>query len=68
MIEHQDTVDFSRVPESKGMSTTTLVIVFTGVIMIFIVGGMAIGFAGFGHMWPSPHTERMPLGKMPTAQ
>ena len=68
MIEQQEVVDFSRVPVSKGMSNSTLVIVITGVIMIFIVGGLVIGFSGYGHLWPSTHTQRMDLGRMPTAQ
>ena len=68
MIEHQDTIDFSTVPESKGISNTTLFIVFTGIVMIFIVGGLSIYFANSGHLWPSTHTERMPLGSMPASE
>jgi len=66
MIEHQDTIDFSKVPESKGLNNTTIAIIISGVLMIFVVGGLSIGFAGFGHMWPSSHTERMDLGNMPS--
>lgn len=66
MIEHQDTIDFSKIPESKGMSGATIAIVISGVFMIFVMGGLSIGFARFGHMWPSSHTERMPLGNMPS--
>jgi hypothetical protein len=66
MIEqHQDSIDFSQVPVSQGMSNVTLFIVFTGVIVIFLVGGLAVGFAGYGHIWPSTHSERLPLGSMP---
>jgi hypothetical protein len=66
MIEHQHTIDFSTVPQSKGMSNTTIAIVVVGVFMIFVMGGLSIGFAGFGHMWPSTHTMRMDLGSMPS--
>ncbi len=66
MIEHQDHIDFSHVPQSKGLGKGTLVVLFTGVFAIFVVGGMAIGFAHYGHMWPSSHSMRMDLGNMPS--
>jgi hypothetical protein len=66
MIEKQDHIDFSTVPVSKGMSNSTLAIVITGVIMIFIMGGLSVFWAGYGHRWPSAHTERMDLGSMPS--
>jgi len=65
MIEHQDVIDFSRVPQSQGLGTGTKWILAIGILMIFAVGGMSIGFAFFGHMWPSSHTMRMDLGSMP---
>ena len=35
-----------------------------GILGIFIIGGLSIGFASWGHMWPSEHSMRMDLGKM----
>jgi hypothetical protein len=66
MIEHQDYIDFTTVPQSKGLSSGTIVIVIIGVIMIFIMGGLSSFLSGYGHMWPSTHTERMDLGNMPS--
>jgi hypothetical protein len=66
MIEQQDYIDFSTVPQSKGLSSSTLAIVIVGVIMIFIMGGLSAFLSGYGHLWPSTHTERMPLGNMPS--
>jgi hypothetical protein len=65
MIEHQDYIDFSKVPESKGLGRGTLVLLITGVIMIFLIGGFSAFMSGYGHMWPSINTTRMNLGSMP---
>ncbi len=66
MIESQDHIDFNYVPQSKGLGKGTMVVLFVGIAMIFAIGGLAIGFAYYGHMWPSPHSMRMNLGKMPS--
>ena len=68
IVSDSEYLDFSAVPQSKGMNKFTIGLVIVGLIMIFIVGGLVIGFAGFGHMWPSPHSMRMDLGTMPTIQ
>jgi hypothetical protein len=65
MIEHQDYIDFSTVPQSKGLGRGTIVLLIIGVIAIFAIGGGSAFTSGYGHMWPSMHTERMPLGNMP---
>ncbi|MGB6987014.1 MAG: hypothetical protein WBD74_13670 [Candidatus Aquilonibacter sp.] len=65
MIEHQETVDFSHVPQSKGLNTGTKVILVVGILIIFAIGGASAFFSGFGHVWPSSHTLRIDLGKMP---
>jgi len=66
MIEQQDQIDFSYVPQSRGLSKGVLVVLFTGLLVIFGIGGMSIGFAFWGHMWPSTHSMRLNLGKMPS--
>ncbi|HTV91870.1 MAG TPA: hypothetical protein VMG98_04050 [Verrucomicrobiae bacterium] len=65
MIEHQETVDFSHVPKSQGLNTGTKFILVTGVLMIFAIGGFSAFLSGYGHVWPSTHTLRIDLGKMP---
>ena len=65
MIEHQDTVDFSKIPQSQGLNTGTKFILVIGVLMIFAIGGFSAFLSGYGHVWPSTHTLRIDLGKMP---
>ncbi|HTU69388.1 MAG TPA: hypothetical protein VMF11_03625 [Candidatus Baltobacteraceae bacterium] len=64
MIEHQDVIDFSNLPQSKGIGTGTRWILAVGIVMIFCIGGLTVGFAYWGHMWPSDHTLRMDLGNL----
>jgi hypothetical protein len=66
VIEKQDYIDFSTVPQSKGLGKGTMVVLFTGLIAIFFIGGLSIGFAYYGHIWPSTHSMRIDLGKMPS--
>ncbi|MDE2482909.1 MAG: hypothetical protein KGN02_12060 [bacterium] len=68
IVSDSEYLDFSQVPQSKGLNTFTIGLIIVGLIMIFVVGGLVIGFAGFGHMWPSTHSMRMDLGSMPTIQ
>jgi hypothetical protein len=65
MIEHQDYIDFNYVPQSRGISRGTLVVLVSGIITIFAIGGFTAFLSGHGHMWPSTTTMRMPLGRMP---
>jgi hypothetical protein len=65
MIEHQDTIDFSHVPQSQGLNTGTKVILVVGVLMIFAIGGFSAFLSGYGHVWPSNHSLRVDLGKGP---
>lgn len=65
MIQQRERVDFSTVPQSKGLDTGTKVILVVGLLMIFTIGGFSAFLSGYGHVWPSNHTLRYPLGKMP---
>jgi len=65
MIEHQDAVDFTYVPQSKGLGRGTIVVLVIGLLMIFAMGGLSAFLSGYGHQWPSTHTMRMNLGNMP---
>lgn len=66
IVQDSEYLDFSRVPESKGISKGTLVILGIGLIGIFAIGFLSVIFASFGHVWPSEKTMRLDLGSMPT--
>ncbi len=68
IVSDNEYLDFSTVPQSKGLNKFTIGLIIVGLVMIFMVGGMVIGFASSGHMWPSMSSMRMPLGSMPTIQ
>jgi hypothetical protein len=65
VIEQQDHIDFSHVPQSQGLGTGIRIILVIGVLCIFVIGGLSAFTSGYQHMWPSNHTLRMPLGNMP---
>ncbi len=64
IVKDSEYLDFGAVPESKGISKEALIIVLTGIVMIFIIGGLSIGFASFGHVWPSQQSMRVNMGTM----
>jgi hypothetical protein len=65
MIEQQHTIDFSVVPQSRGLNTFTKFILAIGVLTIFAIGGFSAFLSGYGHVWPSEKSMRIDLGKMP---
>jgi hypothetical protein len=68
MIEKQDYIDFSQVPQSHGITREIKIVLYAGIIAIFAVGGFSAFLSGYNHMWPSNHTLRMDLGQMPQSQ
>ncbi len=64
IVKDSEYLDFNAVPQSKGISKEALIIVISGIIMIFIMGGLSIGFASSGHVWPSQKSMRMDMGTM----
>ncbi len=64
IVPDSEYIDFSKVPQSQGMSKQTIVIVLFGLLGIFIMGGLSIGFASWGHVWPSEKSQRIDLGSM----
>jgi hypothetical protein len=65
IVEHQNTIDFSVVPQSKGLNTFTKCILVIGVLGIFVIGGFSAFLSGYGHRWPANTSLREPLGNMP---
>lgn len=65
MIEHQEVIDFTSVPQSQGIGRSALVVLVIGLLLIFTMGGLSAFLSGWGHMWPGNTTMRMDLGSMP---
>lgn len=62
MIERDDEyLDFTSVPESKGVPQGLYRVAIMGLIMIFAIGGAVCLMSGYGHHWPSSTTERVQL-------
>lgn len=64
ITQDHERLDFTKIPESKGIKTPAYIVLVVGLFGIFMMGGLSIGMASFGHMWPSSHSMRMDLGKM----
>ena len=64
IVPDHEYIDFSVVPKSKGVSNTTIVITLLGILGIFIMGGLSVHFAGYGHVWPAEKSLRIDLGQM----
>ncbi len=64
IVPDSEYIDFSVVPRSQGLSKTGAVFIVLGIIGIFIMGGLSVTFAGFGHVWPAEKSERIDLGPM----
>ena len=62
IVPDSEYIDFSVVPKSQGMSKQTIAITLVGLLCIFIMGGLVVGFSGWGHMWPSERSQRLDLG------
>ncbi len=61
IVKEGERLDFSQIPQSRGIPPMLYRLVFVGVIGIFIVGGSVVGCASYGHKWPANTTERTPL-------
>jgi hypothetical protein len=61
IAREDERLDFSQVPTSKGIPPMLYRIAAAGIIGIFLVGADVILNAGYGHHWPSPTTQRVPL-------
>ena len=66
MISHEsERLDFTAVPESKGIKRPSFIILAIGLLGIFMMGGLSIFWAGYNHKWPAATSMRMDLGSMP---
>lgn len=60
----EEYLDFSRVPESRGVPKVIVYAGTIGLFMIFCIGAAACLFSGYGHHWPAATTMRVDLGTL----
>lgn len=66
MIVHEsEYLDFSKVPQSRGIGKEAFVALALGLVGIFAMGFLSCILSGFGHLWPAQKTLRADLGTMP---
>ena len=61
IVRDDEYLDFSKVPESRGVPAALYRIVVIGLLVIFAIGGSVVLLSGYGHHWPSNETLRVPL-------
>lgn len=60
-VRDDEYLDFSNVPESRGIPAALYRVVVVGLLVIFAIGGSVVLLSGYGHHWPSNATLRVPL-------
>jgi hypothetical protein len=66
IVNESEYLDFSKVPQSRGIGKEAFVVLAIGLLGIFAMGFLSCIFAGFGHLWPAQKTLRLDLGGMPS--
>lgn len=61
IVRDDEYLDFSKVPESRGIPGALYRVVAIGVLIIFAIGASVCLLSGYGHHWPSETTLRVPL-------
>jgi hypothetical protein len=61
IVRDDEYLDYSKVPESRGVPSGLYRIAVVGLLIIFAIGGAVCLLSGYGHHWPSPTTMRVPL-------
>jgi hypothetical protein len=61
IVREDELLDFSKVPESRGIPPFLYRVVAVGILVIFAIGGSVVLMSGYGHHWPSNTTLRIPL-------
>jgi hypothetical protein len=49
------------VPASAGIPSLVLFSGFAGVVLIFVIAGLVLSNAGYGHIWPASDTLNLKL-------
>ncbi|MBV8530128.1 MAG: hypothetical protein JO104_02335 [Candidatus Eremiobacteraeota bacterium] len=61
IVRDDEYLDFSRVPESRGVPPFLYRVVAIGVLIIFAIGAGVCLESGYGHHWPADTTLRVKL-------
>ncbi|MBV8343599.1 MAG: hypothetical protein JO190_01225 [Candidatus Eremiobacteraeota bacterium] len=61
IVRDDEYLDFSKVPESRGVPVALYRVLVVGLVVIFAIGGAVVMLSGYGHHWPSNTTLRVPL-------
>ncbi|MGA8796405.1 MAG: hypothetical protein WB526_04960 [Candidatus Cybelea sp.] len=61
IVSDDEYLDFTSVPESKGIPPALYRVVAVGLVIIFLIGASVCLMSGFGHHWPANTTLRAPL-------
>ncbi|MGC9992809.1 MAG: hypothetical protein ABSD52_10515 [Candidatus Cybelea sp.] len=61
IVRDDEYLDFTNVPESKGIPPLLYRVAAVGLVIIFLIGASVCLMSGYGHHWPADTTERVPL-------
>lgn len=61
IVNEDEYLDFSKVPESRGVPPFLYRVVALGILIIFAIGAAVVLNSGYGHHWPAETTLRVPL-------
>ena len=61
IVRDDEYLDFSNVPESRGIPHRLYRVALIGLLIIFAIGASVCLLSGYGHHWPSDTTMRAPL-------
>jgi hypothetical protein len=61
IVRDDEYLDFTSVPESKGIPPSLVRVAAVGLVIIFLIGAAVCLMSGFGHHWPADTTLRVPL-------
>lgn len=61
IVDEHEYLDFSKVPESRGVPPFLYRVVAIGILVIFAIGASVVLMSGYGHHWPAETTLRVPL-------
>jgi hypothetical protein len=64
IVPDSEYLDFSQVPESKGIPKSIIYSGIIGLAMIFAIGASVVLLSGDGHHWPASSSMRVDLGTL----
>jgi hypothetical protein len=64
IVPDSEYLDFSQVPQTKGIPKSILYSAIVGLAMIFGIGASVVLLAGNGHHWPAASSMRVDLGTL----